>query len=110
MVKDAISESVKTIQFLSRQVDMGVLVMEAAKKNLEAKEAALSGDGAFTEEEHMDIQRMSKTMKRKMGPANMYEVNKDLAKRVINDDRFTRDGGRIMVDVPGEAPVTDMMM
>ena len=32
MVKDAISESVKTIQFLSRQVDMGVLVMEAAKK------------------------------------------------------------------------------
>ena len=61
----------------------------------------------FTPDEDADILRMVKGMKR---GASMYEVNKDVAKRVINQDKFTRDDGRIMVDVPGEAPVTDMMM
>ena len=32
MVKEAISEGIKTIQFLTKQLDMGVLLMEAAKK------------------------------------------------------------------------------
>ena len=32
MVKDAITDGIKTIQFLSKQVDMGVLLMEAAKQ------------------------------------------------------------------------------
>jgi hypothetical protein len=34
IVKEAISESVKSIQFVSRQVDIGVLLMETAKKVL----------------------------------------------------------------------------
>jgi hypothetical protein len=61
----------------------------------------------FTPDENADILRMVKAMKR---GASTYEVNTDVAKRVINQDKFTRDDGRIMVDVPGEAPVTDMMM
>lgn len=109
MVKEAISEGVKTIQFLSKQVDMGVLLMEAAKKNLEEKEAALSDGGDLSEDDQIDINQMLRIIRRR--EKAMYEVDKNLAKQVINEDKFTRDAGqRIAVDVPGEVAVTDMMM
>lgn len=50
-------------------------------------------------------------MTQETAPTTMYEVDNDLAKTVINEDRFTRDGKqRIPVEVPDEVPVRDMMM
>ena len=65
-----------------------------------------------------DIHMMAKGFRRHMqrmtqetARPSMYEVDNDLAKLVINEDKFTRDNRqRIPVEVPGEAPVRDMMM
>jgi hypothetical protein len=83
-------------------------------QNMEEKSA--SAAEGFTTTDHEDMRVMTKSLKRRAAtmtsaaPAT-YQVNNDLAKKLINQDKFTReDGQRIMVQVPGEAPVTDMMM
>jgi len=125
MVKEAITEGIKTLQFLSKQVEMGVLLMEAAEKTLADKVAALQGDAGYSQEDLNDINAMKRTLNKKIdalqvrttiagpiaAPTPMIEVNTDLAKRVINEDKFTRDDRqRIPVPVPGEVLVTDNMM
>ena len=57
------------------------------------------------------FRRHMQRMTQETAPTTMYEVDNDLAKSVINEDRFTRDGKqRIPVDVSDEVPVRDMMM
>ena len=93
-------------------------MIPALVQKVEAAAEAEAGTGAFSDNDKQDIQMMAKGFRRHMqkmtqetSPTTMYEVDNDLAKTVINEDRFTRDGRqRIPVEVPGEVPVRDMMM
>lgn len=78
----------------------------------EEREKAKESDAAFTQDDMLQIRSMVRAAKRRAtwAPQNMYEVDADLAKRVINEDSFVHGRKRISVGISGEAPVRDMMM
>lgn len=75
---------------------------------------AEQGTGEFSAVDMQDIEAMAQHAKRNAAMharVSTYQVDNDLAKRVINEDKFTRDDRqRIPVPVAGEVLVTDMMM